>query len=276
MKKFKFRVLAPILIVFLLSGCSQTVETAEPKVVQDLSNLAHIHSVATDGKDIYAATHHGLYVWQGNDWKLRGDDFDIMGLSFNNGTFYASGHPGPLQNLPDPVGVLTSENGGTTWTPLGLTGEVDFHLLEVVNQNFIGVAASHSSVIRSNDGGQNWSNVATPNFTDLSINPQSANELALATSDGILLSKDFGDTYETISTYLDLLLVEWHRNGVFAAAKNKIYKATDFSEEFREINYQFYGVSDIHSEGELVVVMDSKGIHISRDSGETFEQIASL
>lgn len=263
-------------IALLLSACSQTTEVSQSPVVQDLSDLSHIHSIATDGQDVYVASHHGLYVLQSDDWKLRGDDFDIMGLSFDNGVFYASGHPGPLQNLPDPVGVLTSDDNGNTWTPLSLTGEVDFHLLEVVGQNFIGVAASHSSVLRSTDGGNTWNTVSTPNFTDFSLNPLNSSELLLATGNGVLLSQDFGNTFKDQDSPAGVSLVEWHKDSIFLASKNKLFRGANIESEFAEVNYKFEKIVDLHAEGEVVVVMDATGIHVSRDKGATFNLIATL
>jgi hypothetical protein len=57
-------------LVVALSACSTP--TTQPVKVQSLSELAHIHSVATDGKRIFVASHHGLYVLKGNEWRLRG------------------------------------------------------------------------------------------------------------------------------------------------------------------------------------------------------------
>jgi len=75
-------------LALALTGCSKS----EP--VTNLSGLAHIHSVATDGKNIYVASHHGLYVWKDKEWNLQGEDFDVMGLAIAGTDFYASGHPG--------------------------------------------------------------------------------------------------------------------------------------------------------------------------------------
>ncbi len=43
--------------------------------------------------------------------------------------FYASGHPGPGVELPAPVGLIESRDGGATWDPLSRQGESDFHAL---------------------------------------------------------------------------------------------------------------------------------------------------
>jgi hypothetical protein len=82
----------------LLAGCA----TGSNDGVT-LDELEHVHSVATDGEEFFLASHHGLYVWSGDSWQLRGEEFDIMGLAIDDGVFYASGHPGPSQDLPDPL-----------------------------------------------------------------------------------------------------------------------------------------------------------------------------
>ena len=276
MKSKSLQIIALSLIALLMSGCTQNTQTDDTSGLVELSDLSHIHSVATDGQDVYAASHHGLYVLQENKWKLRGDDFDIMGLSFDNGVFYASGHPGPLQNLPDPVGVLTSQDGGNTWSPLSLTGEVDFHLLEVVDENFIGVAASHNSVFSSTDGGNKWNTVSTPNFTDLSVNPQNSTAVLLADGNGLMLSEDFGISFKSVLSLDGVTKVEWHQDGIFAATKNNLYRGADLQGTFAKMEYKFDEISDIHAEGDLVVVMDAIGIHLSSDKGLTFDLIDRL
>ena len=81
----------------LLGGC------AESKSGLSLGDLEHVHSVATDGEQFFLASHHGLYVLSGGSWDLRGEEMDLMGFSISEGIFYGSGHPGPGQNLPNPL-----------------------------------------------------------------------------------------------------------------------------------------------------------------------------
>lgn len=268
--------IATSLTAFVLASCSQSSQTVDPSALQELSDLSHIHSVATDGRDVFLATHHGLYVYQDNKWKLRGDDFDVMGLSFDNGIFYASGHPGSQQDLPDPVGVLTSEDSGNTWVPQSLTGEVDFHLLEVVDKNLIGAAASHNAVMSSADGGMTWKTLPTPNFTDMSLNPLKSAELLMADGKGLRLSKDFGSSFVSVTGPSGVNAVEWHRNFIFVATSESFYRSASLDEAFDKTEYSFNKISDIHAEGDLVVFMDAAGIHLSSDRGLTFELIGNV
>lgn len=43
--------------------------------------------------------------------------------------FYASGHPGQGIDLPNPVGLIESRDGGMTWAPLSRQGDSDFYAL---------------------------------------------------------------------------------------------------------------------------------------------------
>ncbi len=272
LKKAKVTLIFASFLLFL-SACATP--TPEPVKVQSLADLSHIHSVATDGENIYVASHHGLYVLKENEWKLRGEDFDIMGLAFSDGTFYASGHPGPLQNLPDPVGVLVSNDFGKTWEPLSLTGEVDFHLLEVAKTNFIGAAANLGAILKSTDGGINWETVSVPTFTDMTLNPEAENEILLATNSGLKLSTDFAKTFVEVGSLSDSTKVEWNRDYVFVADSSSLFRGAELSGNFEKVDYKFKAISDINSEDNVVVVMDKVGVHASFDSGVSFTLIAS-
>lgn len=266
-------IIAPVIL--FLTSCSAN-SISKQVEVQSLAELSHIHSVATDGKNLYVASHHGLYVLKKNGWKLRGEDFDIMGLAFSEGVFYASGHPGPLQNLPDPVGVLVSHNQGNTWRPLSLTGEVDFHLLEVSQENFIGAAANLGEILKSKDGGQTWQSTQVPVFSDMTLNPILKNEILLATKSGLRYSMDFANTFEDIAGPKNVSKVEWNQEFVFVADEEFIYIAENLQTNFEKLDYEFKGISDINSEKNVIIVLDENGVHASFDSGDSFAQIASL
>jgi hypothetical protein len=46
-----------------------------------------------------------------------------------SGVFCASGHPGEGADLPTPLGLIKSVDGGKTWEQLARQGESDFHAL---------------------------------------------------------------------------------------------------------------------------------------------------
>ncbi len=260
--------LSIVVLALALSSCSKSDQA------NTLSELTHIHSVATDGENIYVASHHGLYLWQENQWQLQGDEFDVMGLAITGTDFYASGHPGKKHNLPDPVGVLVSKDQGQTWTPVSLTGKVDFHLLEVSGENFIGVAANYDSVLKSSDYAKNWEPVQVPRFSDMTLNPDSPDELLLSGEDGLSLSKDFAQSFATVGLLQNVSKVAWITNYVYAATENALFKSKSPQDKFQEIQYTFQSILDIDAKKNIVVVLDELGVHVSYDSGNSFSLVS--
>jgi hypothetical protein len=251
-------------LALVLSGCSKS------ESGKTLSGLTHLHSVATDGTNIYVASHHGLYVWNKKEWNLQGDNFDIMGLAITGKVFYASGHPGSDQNLPDPAGVLISKDQGLTWKPVTLTGQVDFHLLEVSGRHFIGLAANYGSVLKSSDGAKNWEPVEAPGFSDVTINPDTPNEVLLSNQNAMSISKDFAHTFTTIGSLKNISKVEWNRKYIYATTNSALFRANSPEDKFQETKYKFQGIVDIESANNIVVVLDNLGVHVSYDYGTSF------
>lgn len=264
MVRSSFAVVA--LTAVLLAGC-----TPGAKEGVSLGEMEHIHSVATDGENFFLASHHGLYLWAEGSWQLRGDEFDVMGLAIDDGVFYASGHPGPTQEFPDPLGILASTDEGQTWTPRVLTGEVDFHLLEAVGPSFVGVAANYGAAVASRDAGQTWSTLNPPPLTSLAVNPTNSDEI-LVTSEGLLrLSTDMGATFTPLPSPEGVLFVEWTQSSVFLATGSTVYEGPGPGGPFSPLDNAFSSISAIGAHANAVIVLDERGVHVSRDGGKTFE-----
>ena len=249
-----------------LVGC-----TPEAREGVSLGELEHVHSVATDGESFFLASHHGLYFWAEDSWQLRGDEFDVMGLAIDDGVFYASGHPGPTQEFPDPLGILVSTNEGQTWAPRVLTGEVDFHLLEAIGPSFVGVAANYGAAVASRDAGQTWSTLNPPPLTSLAVNPTYPDEILVA-SEGLLhLSTDTGATFAPLPSPEGVLFVEWTQSSVFLGTGSTVHEGPGSGGPFRPLDNTFSSISAIGAHARAVIVLDERGVHVSRDDGKTFE-----
>lgn len=116
-------------VLMTLAGCASGGDGAEVHI-QD------IHGLALDPSDptrLYVATHHGLFVGEGDTkWAaVTEEPFDMMGFTMHahdGNIMYASGHPNRVDQ-GWAVGVVRSTDAGRTWTTLGLKNEVDFHAL---------------------------------------------------------------------------------------------------------------------------------------------------
>jgi hypothetical protein len=188
--------------------------------------LMHVHGLAysSDGKQLMLPSHHGLAVYRNGKWsKAPGPQHDYMGFSATAKHLYSSGHPAAGSGLVNPFGLIRSRDGGKTWDKLGLEGETDFHLLATGwNSNAIYVwnPAPNSRMkapglhYTVNDGFV-WKRASAAGLSGepraLAAHPDNAATLAMATSEGLYLSKDSGESFaraagdgEGLSAFFDL------------------------------------------------------------------------
>jgi hypothetical protein len=176
--------------------------------------LHHVHGLAYsgDGTRLMVPSHHGLAIYENGKWsKAPGPEHDYMGFVATAKTLYSSGHPAPRSGLVNPFGIIRSRDGGKTWDALGLEGETDFHLLAAGwNSNAIYVwNPEPSSRLKSpglhftlNDG-FTWKRAAASGLAGkphaLAVHPDDRSVAALATSQGLYVSKDAGERFERIA-----------------------------------------------------------------------------
>ncbi len=96
--------------------------------------IGHVHAVAVDPADdaLLLATHAGLFR-------------------------VADGQPACV-DLPQPMGLIESTDGGSTWSPVSRQGRSDFHALTASSA---GVLGYDGSLLRSSDG-RAWEQLAIP------------------------------------------------------------------------------------------------------------------
>jgi photosystem II stability/assembly factor-like uncharacterized protein len=112
----------------------------------------------------------------------------------------------------NPFGLIRSRDGGKTWEKLGLEGETDFHLLATSwNTNAIYVwNPAPSSRMKApglhhtvNDG-FGWKRAAGHGLGGephaIAVHPDSASMVAVATTEGLFLSRDSGERFTKIAS----------------------------------------------------------------------------
>jgi len=195
-------------IALLLLAALASVTQAQPVT------LHHVHGLAysPDGKQLMVPSHHGLAVYENGKWsKAPGPQHDYMGFTATAKSLYSSGHPAPRSGLVNPFGIIRSRDGGKTWDKLGLEGETDFHLLAAGwNNNAIYVwNPEPSSRLKSpglhytfNDG-FTWKRATASGLAGkpqaLAVHPDDRGVVAVATSQGLYLSRDAGERFDQIA-----------------------------------------------------------------------------
>ena len=186
---------------------------ADAAAAQPLT-LHHVHGLAysADGKRLIIPSHHGLALYENGRWsKAPGPEHDYMGFVATAKAFFSSGHPAPGSGLRNPFGLIRSRDGGRNWDKLGLEGETDFHLLAAGwNSSAIYVWNTEpSSRIQSTglhstlNEGFTWQRPAAAGLAGearaLAVHPDDRALVAVATDNGLFLSRNSGQRFERIA-----------------------------------------------------------------------------
>lgn len=170
--------------------------------------LDHLHGLhlGADGT-ILAGTHTGLVTLgvDGRTTRVGTSDDDFMGLTGVPGTdrLFASGHPGPSSSAPNPLGLIDSTDGGRTWTPKSLTGEVDFHALATDGTVLVGFDGT-TGLLVSTDAGTTWSSGAPLAAAALAVTDSG---VWAATAEGLQHSTDTARIFTTVPEAPTLVLL---------------------------------------------------------------------
>ncbi|KGN41626.1 F510_1955 family glycosylhydrolase [Knoellia aerolata] len=208
--------------VALLSACSANADNAEspaPAISAALDSAslpsAHIHGVGRDPGDgaLLLATHEGLFRYAADGPVRVGPSIDLMGFSIAGpGHYYASGHPNMVSELPQPMGLIESIDGGKTWTVLSRGGQSDFHTLTQAGDTVLGFDGN----LRRTTDGRQWSTAPlTGQPRTLAANPDGSKVLA-TTEAALLGSTDKGATWRPTPGAPLLLHVAWADAGAVA------------------------------------------------------------
>ncbi len=188
--------------------------------------IAHVHGLAysADGKRLLVPSHNGIVVYENGKWtRAPGPQHDYMGFSATARHFYSSGHPAPGSGMVNPFGLIRSKDGGRSWDKLGLEGETDFHLLATGwNTNAIyawnpapGSRLKQTGLHATTNDGLAWKHAAAQGLAGepraLAAHPDDPAGVAAATSKGVYLSRDSGESFracaegvEAYSVFFDL------------------------------------------------------------------------
>ena len=170
--------------------------------------LDHVHGlVVVDDGTLRAGTHTGVVAVTGTGSvsRIGTSRDDLMGMTGVPGTdlLATSGHPGAGSSLPNPVGLVLSDDAGLTWSAISLTGEVDFHALATDGTLLVGYGGG-GRVLKSTDGGATFAPGGSLAPAALAINPAG---VWATTADGLQRSTDRGSTFEVVDDAPVLVLI---------------------------------------------------------------------
>lgn len=213
-------------VLVLLAGVSfvyftRPGATAGPSEVA-VSDIEHVHGLAVDPfrpDVLWIGTHGSLIrVTGGKQWRRIGPQtYDMMGFNVHPtqaNVLLTSGHPGPRDRRPNPLGVEISHDGGQTWQLLALQSVADFHAMTISRADPKRLWAANVSgrpgLYRSVDGGKEWEylpDAGLPSIFALAAHPARAHVVLAGTVRGLFASEDAGISWRLHSTSLSGLPV---------------------------------------------------------------------
>lgn len=221
--------LVPLVTGLLIAGCGETEEPETPdtetttstetnETIEDFEvafdgRMDHVHGMGfiENEEGLYFASHHGLKIYRGGEWLETSDHFhDYMGFNAVDDGFYTSGHPGSGSIMQNPIGIQRSKDGGRSLNHMGFEGETDFHGMAAGYRShhlFVMNPQENSQMgpgyFRSEDEGKQWQQVngagLEGEISSFAMHPSDSQLIAAATTAGIFLSEDGGDSFTLLT-----------------------------------------------------------------------------
>lgn len=240
--------------------------------------LVHIHGLGMNPSDgaLYIATHTGMWRMSpgGSEPEPVGKSHqDTMGFTIvGPNHFLGSGHPDNL-NQPSLLGLIESTDSGSSWKPISLLGEADFHVLRAVGKRVYGYDASHGRLLISRDMGRSWTNLQPPGpLIDLVVNPSEPTRLFASTDRALVTSTNAGRTWKAVGAGAGLLAWPTAPRMLLVDGNGALHVSRDAGSTWRQVGEvgsqpaAFLAVSA----KELYVALHDGTIKRSQDGGETW------
>lgn len=243
-----------------------------------VAKIQDVHGLGVNPADgaVYIATHSGLFRAAEDEsaaQRVDGPEQDLMGFSIAGpDRFFASGHPGPGQDLPANLGLIESGDRGETWRSVSLEGEADLHLLRATGET---IYAFDGRLRVSSDGGRNWQERSAPGqLVDLAPNPANPDVVLASTNDGLQISRDAGRTWSKSELEQPVLLAWGGSDSTFAIdGDGRAYESNDGGQSWKAS-----GQADLppaaftaDDSGSLYVAGQDGSVDISSDDGRTWQ-----
>lgn len=140
--------------------------------------------------------------------RVGGGAQDTMGFTIvGPDRFLASGHPAPFESGPDHLGLIESTDAGLSWEIRSLAGEADFHALLHRHDTVYGYNAVTGRFMASPDGVE-WEDRSGIELADLAVSPADPDLVLATTRDGVVRSADGGRNW-TPTGGPPVLLLAW-------------------------------------------------------------------
>jgi len=238
----------------------------------------HVHGLGVDPADdaLIIATHTGLFRAAAGEQRARrvGDRYqDTMGFTIvGPNRFLGSGHPDARDDLPPLLGLIRSQDGGRSWTPVSLLGRADFHVLRWADGVLYGYDSSNDRLLVSVDDGRRWQGRRVPSpLIDLAVDPSDPSRLVAATEEGLHASADGAARWRRLRGESGLLVWPAPRRLVQVDGDGRVAVSVDGARTWREQGEIGGQPAALAADGgDLYVAVHDGTVKRSRDGGRSW------
>ena len=270
---------------------------------QAITELRHAHGIgySPDGSQVLIPNHYGIAVYSDGRWsKVPGPEHDYMGFVVTRDFVFTSGHEAGSRGSANPLGLMRSDDGGRSWTKLGLVGQVEFHHVAagyLSNAVYVFNAEPNSVLPRAGiyrmagDGIIAWQQAAARGLEGdlgmLTAHPTEPATIAAATTAGLFVSRDGGEEFKPIVSGIrataarfalegDALLVgtlEGKQPALFRLTiKDGLRKALTLPPFERDAVANI--VQNPARRNEMALISFERAVYVSDDGGKSWKRIA--
>lgn len=260
-------------------GSSPGASSNGAPIVEDPGPV-HVHGLGVNPADgaLFIATHTGLFrVAEGESRAARVTDRyqDTMGFAVTGrDQFLGSGHPDGRDDLPPFLGLIKSTNAGQEWRPVSLSGDADFHVLEVARKRVYGFGSDfrtrREQLLVSDDGGRSWEQRPPPgSLTAMAIDPRDREHVIASDGRALYESANAGRSWKRLEGEPGLLTWPKYGGPIVAEAGGQVTIRRGASGGWQALG-QIGGspaAFDIGSDGILYAALHDGTIKRSVDGG---------
>ncbi|RFU70607.1 hypothetical protein D0469_05595 [Peribacillus saganii] len=202
-------------------------------------------------------------------------------------------------NLENPLGLIKSTDEGKSFKKLTLYGETDFHYLAASYNSKVIYALNEqpnsqlksSGLFFTEDEGKSWRESKMLGFEGDSIygiaaHPDKPNIVGIASSNGLFLSDDYGETFKLSSNENQITALEFQENSLlYSSLKSgsiELHKQDltnqkdvkiDIPTEINDKNPVMFIASNPKNREEITLVTHNNEVLQTEDNGTTWDNL---
>ncbi|EPR77174.1 hypothetical protein ADILRU_0554 [Leifsonia rubra CMS 76R] len=249
--------------------------------------IQHIHDIAfSSNSELLVGSHHGVYAVDldtGDTILVGGVEFDAMGLAAQGENIFVSGHPGKdnHDSFAAPNVGLVKHHSETGWQQVSLAETTDFHNLSTTPADpdfIVGLPSDRAVLLRSTDAGRTFTEASALSARDVSIDSGDPNVLTATTAEGLVVSRDSGDTFTPLAgPTLVVIAPDSTRDGgiVGIAPDGELwFGSTDIDAKWTSAGIVEGGAAAVVvSDDGAIAVAGESSVVITRDGGATWTTV---